>query len=61
MSSEAKIENNLFNEKKMEEFIHLYDDVLVVNSTDDDPINEWIEKLDNDELKSEKANYIRFF
>ena len=60
MSSETKIENNLFNEKKMEEFIQIYDDVLVVNS-EKDPINDWIEKLDKDELKSEKANYIRFF
>ncbi|WP_405297912.1 Eco57I restriction-modification methylase domain-containing protein [Methanobrevibacter sp.] len=58
--SEAKIENNLFNDKKMEEFIHTYDDLLVVNS-EKDPVNDWISKLDNDELRSEKANYLRFF
>lgn len=60
MASDAKIENNLFNDKKMEEFIQLYDDELTVNA-DCDPISYWIKKLDNDELKSEKTNYIRFF
>lgn len=60
MTSEAKIENNLFNDKKMEEFIQLYDDALTVNA-DCDPISYWIKKLENDELKSEKANYLRFF
>ena len=60
MTSEDKIENNLFNDKKMEEFIQLYDDELTVNA-DCDPISYWIKKLDNDELKSEKTNYIRFF
>ena len=60
MAIESKIENNLFNEKKMEEFIELYDDMLVVNS-DEDPICDWIGKLNNNELISEKTNYIRFF
>lgn len=58
--SEAKIENTLFNDKKMEEFIELYDDSLIVNA-DCDPISYWIKKLENDELKNEKANYIKFF
>ena len=58
--SEAKIENTLFNDKKMEEFIELYDDALIVNA-DCDPISYWIKKLENDELKNEKANYIKFF
>ena len=58
MTTEAKIENSLFNEKKMEEFIDLYDDMLVVES---DPICDWISRLDNDELTSEKRNYIKFF
>ena len=60
MTSEAQIENNLFNDKKMEEFIELYDDSLIVNA-DCDPISYWIKKLEQDELRSEKANYIRFF
>ena len=60
MGTKAKIENNLFNDKKMEEFIELYDDSLTINA-DCDPISYWIKKLDNDELKSEKTNYIRFF
>lgn len=60
MAPEVKIENNLFNDKKMEEFIELYDDDLTVQA-DCDPISYWIKKLDKDELKSEKANYIKFF
>ena len=60
MTSEIKIENNLFNDKKMEEFIELYDDALTVK-VDCDPISYWIKKLDQDELKNEKANYIRFY
>ena len=58
--SEVKIENTLFNDKKMEEFIQLYDDALIVNA-DCDPISYWIKKLENNELKNEKANYIKFF
>lgn len=60
MTSKAKIENNLFNDKKMEEFIELYDDALTIQS-DCDPISYWIKKLEQDELKSEKTNYIKFF
>jgi len=60
ITSETKIENNLFNDKKMEEFIQLYDDALTINA-DCDPIDYWITKLENDELQNEKANYIRFF
>ena len=60
MTPEAMIENNLFNDKKMEEFIELYDDALTVNA-DCDPISYWIKKLDQDELKNEKSNYIKFF
>ena len=60
MTSEIKIENNLFNDKKMEEFIELYDDALTVK-VDCDPVSYWIKKLDQDELKNEKANYIRFY
>ena len=60
MTSDVKIENNLFNDKKMEEFIHIYDDELKINANCD-PVSYWIEKLEQDELKSEKANYIKFF
>lgn len=60
MTSEVKIENNLFNDKKMEEFIQLYDDALTIQA-DCDPISYWINKLEKDELRSEKANYIKFF
>ena len=58
--SEAKIENNLFNDKKMEEFIELYDYALNVNANCD-PISYWIEKLENNELQNEKNNYLTFF
>lgn len=51
MTSDANIENNLFND--MKEFIQLYDDELTVNANCD-PISYWIEKLEQDELKSEK-------
>ncbi|WP_458404459.1 Eco57I restriction-modification methylase domain-containing protein [Methanobrevibacter sp.] len=60
MTTEAKIENNLFNDKKMEEFIELYDDALTIQA-DCDPISYWIKKLEQDELRSEKTNYIKFF
>ena len=52
--------NNLFNEKKMEEFISFYDDSLVINSPDEDPICNWIQKLNNNELEDEKKNYANF-
>lgn len=52
--------NNLFNEKKMEEFISFYDESLVINSPDDDPICNWIQKLNNNELEDEKKNYANF-
>ena len=60
MESVEKIENNLFNDKKMEEFIQLYDDALTIQA-DCDPISYWIKKLEQDELRSEKTNYIKFF
>ena len=60
MESVEKIENNLFNDKKMEEFIELYDDALTIQA-DCDPISYWIKKLEQNELKSEKTNYIKFF
>lgn len=32
------IENNLFNEKKMEEFINLYNDLLIIEPSETNPI-----------------------
>ena len=52
--------NNLFNEKKMEEFIELYDSNLVINSPNEDPVCDWIRKLNNNELEDEKKNYANF-
>ena len=59
MTSDVKIENNLFNDKKWKSS-YIYDDELKINANCD-PISYWIEKLEQDELKSEKANYIKFF
>ena len=52
--------NNLFNEKKMEEFIDLYDNELIINSPEKDPVCDWIQKLNNNELEDEKKNYGNF-
>ncbi len=60
MANEIKIENNLFNEKKMEEYIDKYDDFLIVNNPDNTPIQDWIEKLNAGELENEKENYFNF-
>ena len=53
--------NNLFNEKKMEEFLKAYDKELVVNSPDEDPICDWIQMLNDGELTTEQNNYLSFF
>lgn len=60
MANEIKIENNLFNDKKMEELIDKYDDYLVVNNPENNPINVWLDKLNAGELESEKENYFNF-
>lgn len=60
MINETKIENNLFNDKKMEEFIEKYDKYLVLNNPDNSPINDWIDRLETGELKNEKENYLNF-
>lgn len=41
----------------MDEFIELYNDSLVITS-DNNSINTWIKKLENNELMDEKSNYI---
>lgn len=60
MANELRIENTLFNEKKMEEFIDRYDNDLIVNNPDNTPINDWIDKLNSGQLENEKANYLNF-
>ena len=52
--------NNIFNDKRMEEFIDKYDEYLLVNS-EENPISTWITKLENNELIDEKTNYMDFF
>ena len=55
MLKKEDIDNNLFNEKRMDEFIELYNDSLVIKS-DNNPINTWIKKLENNELKLDDSN-----
>lgn len=52
--------NNLFNEKKMEEFISKYNDDLVVCNPNNNPIGDWISRLNAGELESETENYFNF-
>lgn len=61
MTNEEKIINNLFNDKRMEEYINKYKDNLILNSKAKDAIKIWVEKLDNNKLEDEVANYLNFF
>lgn len=61
MTNEEKIMNNLFNDKRMEEYINKYKDNLILNSKAKDAIKIWVEKLDNNKLEDEVANYLNFF
>ena len=61
MTTEEKIINNLFNDKRMEEYIKKYNKNLILNSKAKDSIKIWMEKLDNNELEDEVANYLNFF
>ena len=60
MINEVKIDNNLFNEKKMQELINKYGNDLVVSAPKKNPVETWIEKLNAGELESEKDNYFNF-
>lgn len=54
------VENNIFNQKKMKEFMNKYSDKLAVNQLDMDPVNDWINRLNNNTLEKEKENYLNF-
>lgn len=60
MEEKNGITNTLFNEIRMESYIDRYNDELMDN-VNIEAITVWIEKLDNNELKDEKTNYITFF
>ena len=51
------VENKLFNEKIMDDYISRYEKELVSNKNS---VQIWIEKLNNDELKDEVKNYSKF-
>lgn len=52
--------NNIFNQKKMNEYINKYSDKLKINQPDMNPVNDWINRLSNNTLEKEKQNYINF-
>jgi hypothetical protein len=54
------VENNIFNQKKMNEYLNKYSDKLVINQPDMNPVNDWINRLSNNTLEKEKQNYINF-
>ena len=51
------VENKLFNEKIMDDYIAKYEKELVFN---ENAVQIWIDKLNNDELKDEVKNYSKF-
>jgi len=52
--------NNIFNQKKMNEYINKYSDKIIINQPDMNPVNDWINRLSNNTLEKEKQNYINF-
>lgn len=58
--AENNFYNNLFNDIRMERYIELHSDKLVIKS-DEDPLNYWIGRLNRDELRDEKKNYLKFY
>ncbi len=60
MESRAKIENTIFNDKRMESYIEKYFEEMSANS-DKEAVNIWTDMLNNNELSGEKDNYINFF
>ena len=54
------VKNNIFNQKKMEEFIKKYSDKLVINKPDEKPVENWINRLNEKSLVQEKQNYFNF-
>lgn len=51
--------NSIFNQNQMKKYINKYS--LQITPEINKAINEWVSKLDKNELESEKNNYINFF
>lgn len=58
--SKHQIENKIFDEKLMKNFILKYQKNLKINNPETEPINAWAEKLNKEELKKERENYFIF-
>ncbi len=54
------VKNNIFNQKKMDEFIKKYSDKLVINEPNKEPVMDWINRLNENSLVQEKQNYFNF-
>lgn len=55
-----QIENNIFDEKLMKNFIEKYKKSLKINNPETEPIHFWADKLNKDELTKERENYFIF-
>lgn len=53
--------NSIFNQNQMKKYINRYSNELQITPEINKAINEWVSKLDKNELESEKNNYINFF
>ena len=60
MESEERINNTIFNEKRMENYIDKYFDDFIVNSEQEKALKIWIDKLNKNELTNEIKNYNNF-
>ena len=60
MPSDNKIHNTLFNDILLEEYLEKYENELKIQNIEEDPIQNWINKLNNDLLADEKTNYPNF-
>lgn len=54
------VKNTLFNQKKMDELIDKYSNKLVINQPNKNPIEDWINRLNENTLVQEKQNYFNF-
>ncbi|ADC46176.1 type II restriction enzyme, methylase subunit [Methanobrevibacter ruminantium M1] len=61
MESKDRIENTIFNDKRMDAYIDKYFEEFTLSSEQEEALNIWIDKLNNDQLTSEKGNYHNFF
>lgn len=61
MESEERIQNTIFNDKRMDAYIDKYFEEFTLSPEQEEALNIWIDKLNNDQLTSEKGNYHNFF